>query len=821
VEVSVLQLTRIILGGVVITAVFLFTSGQKTTASVMENPNSTISDGNDLSDYYGFGKMEVIKLNRGINNLRIADFNGDGRDDIAVVNNPKARIELLLQKESFGPAQSEFVVDPEDEDINAIEPATRFEKETLAVSQKIHSLVCGDLNSDGLIDLAFYGEPKGLYVILQKARESQAEESKTISWRSRKKIAIDDGLTNPGSLVCADLNNDGMADLALAGRDVIYFVAQKEDKTLAEPEKYPAMAQTYAVRVADLNADNINDLVLITNDAEKPLHVRFGFPTGKLGPQMRFFIEKPHALRLYDLDGLGGDEVLAINAVGGRLSCYDFSPQKGDDQDWPILFYPLPSGEGATKRDLVVGDFDGDQLDDVVITDPAAAEIMLYRQTRGLGLAEPVRFGAFLDTVSASTADINGDGKGEIATLSIKETVIGISEFKGQRLTFPKPLEIIGDPVAMELSDVDGDGNIDCLYISTDANEVRSLRMVSYMPDAGSVDEQNIFTGWCQEDMDIELKKLKSNPDGMKLLDADQDGLLDVLVFVMYEQPMLIRQVEKGKFEVVDSPKSQSSLISKASMSSTAVADVDGKTGAELLLAQKNFTRSLIFNEGKSWNVIDQYNATSTENKISAVAAFDLDSDPKDKKPELLLLDNQKGQLQILKADENNTYPLLVQLDIGKWGAATHLKMLFAPLTGSDASSILLFDGAKFALITPPSKNETAYHFEPRFSYETKIKDGAYGNLIAGDINNDNRFDIIMTEFKQQHIEILALDPQYKPIPAMRFKVFERKSYRKQDGARGKFSIEPREMKLADVTGDKKSDLVTLIHDRIIIYPQD
>jgi hypothetical protein len=59
-----------------------------------------------------------------------------------------------------------------------------------------------------------------------------------------------------------------------------------------------------------------------------------------------------------------------------------------------------------------------------------------------------------------------------------------------------------------------------------------------------------------------------------------------------------------------------------------------------------------------------------------------------------------------------------------------------------------------------------------------------------------------------------------KPIPAMRFKIFEQKSYRDSKEL-AKISIEPRELKIADVTGDGKNDLVTVIHDRIIIYPQD
>ena len=160
------------------------------------------------------------------------------------------------------------------------------------------------------------------------------------------------------------------------------------------------------------------------------------------------------------------------------------------------------------------------------------------------------------------------------------------------------------------------------------------------------------------------------------------------------------------------------------------------------------------------------------------------------------------------------------ELDVGKWNDAAHLKVLFEPLAGNDVKSILLFDSEKFALITPPRGNNVPHYLEQQFSYETKIKDGVYGNLIAGDINSDGRPDIIMVEYNRNYIEILALDSELKPIPAMRFKVFEQKSFRNTE-RHGKSGVEPRELKIADVTGDDKNDLVTIIHDRIIIYPQD
>ncbi len=799
-----------------------------------------------LSEYYGFEEIEIIKLDWGIKDLGIDDFNGDGRNDIVIVNNGKSKIELLIQKEAVGPGETEVAVDPNDIDVNTITPPTRFEKHSIAVSQKMYSLVCGDLNSDGMKDLAFYGEPKGLYVMLQKSNGAETDKPKSLTWQTIKKFKIDDGLLTSDMLACADLNNDGADDLALGGRDGIYIVVQQESGSLAEPVKYPTSAQTLSLKAGDLNGDNINDLILITNDIEKPVHVRFGLETGQLGPQVQFFIQRPFAAHLHNLDGIAGEEILTVDGGSGRLICYKFAVVSQKDIDWPILFYPLASGEGDTKRDLAVGDFDGDGLVDVTISDPGAAELIFYKQMPGLGLAEPVRFPAFADITSLSAVDIDEDGKTELGVLSVKEKVIGLTKFEDDRLSFPQPVDLTGEPVAMELADVDNDGSVDCLYISTDSSNLRTLRTIYNLSasenrrtdslkgsgrksqiaekvgEPSPSDERLGETGPA-----LELKKLTSNPDGLKVLDVDQDGLQDVLIFVSYEPPILVRQTEKRKFEVVDSPKAQASLIKDASLRSIALANVDGQAGKELLVAQKNFARSLVFSDGRRWSVVDQYNAKSTENEISAVAAFDIYGEglvgPRkagtQSRPAILLLDGRKGQLQILKTGNDKTYRVEKELDVGKWNAAVHLKMLFAPLTGNEAKSLLLFDSGKFALIAGPSGSDAARHLEESFNYETKIKEGIYGNLTAGDINHDGRTDIIMIEGRRNHIEILALDAGLKPIPAMRFKIFEQKSYR--DKGRSKPSVEPRELKVADVTNDGKDDLVTVIHDRIIIYPQD
>src|SRR4030042_217741 len=332
------------------------------TGMILGNLNAQQADSDGISEYYGFEEIEIIKLDWGIHSLWVAYCNGDGRNDIALTNNRKARIELLIQKETVGPGENDVAIDPNDIDINAIIPPTRFEQQSIAVSQKLYNRVCGDLNSDGRKDLAYYGEPKALYVLLQKVDEAESGKPKSLIWPPRKKINIEDGLPPSNALACADLSTEGVDDLVLAGRDSIYLIVQTQDGSLAEPVKYPTSAQTLGIEIGDLNGDNVNDLILVTNDMEKPLHVRFGLKSGQLGPQLQFAIERPFALMLHNIDKADGDEVLAVASLSGRLICYKYAAESRKDADWPILYYPLESGQEDTKRDLALGDVDGDGL---------------------------------------------------------------------------------------------------------------------------------------------------------------------------------------------------------------------------------------------------------------------------------------------------------------------------------------------------------------------------------------------------------------------------------------------------------------------------
>jgi hypothetical protein len=101
--------------------------------------------------------------------------------------------------------------------------------------------------------------------------------------------------------------------------------------------------------------------------------------------------------------------------------------------------------------------------------------------------------------------------------------------------------------------------------------------------------------------------------------------------------------------------------------------------------------------------------------------------------------------------------------------------------------------------------------------YETPIKDGYLNDVVSGDLNNDGRKDLVFLETAKNHLDLVTFEPPHQLVPAGRWQVFEERTFR---GRRAELP-EPREALITDLTGDGKNDLAVLVHDRILVYPQE
>ncbi|MCU6550970.1 FG-GAP repeat domain-containing protein, partial [Klebsiella pneumoniae] len=85
------------------------------------------------------------------------------------------------------------------------------------------------------------------------------------------------------------------------------------------------------------------------------------------------------------------------------------------------------------------------------------------------------------------------------------------------------------------------------------------------------------------------------------------------------------------------------------------------------------------------------------------------------------------------------------------------------------------------------------------------------------DLNGDRRPDLVAIDPDRHVVEVLTATEAGEWRSRLHFQVFETDEH--YQGRKGQ-PQEPRETVVADVTGDGKNDLVLLVHDRVLIYPQ-
>jgi hypothetical protein len=308
-------------------------------------------------------------------------------------------------------------------------------------------------------------------------------------------------------------------------------------------------------------------------------------------------------------------------------------------------------------------------------------------------------------------------------------------------------------------------------------------------------------------------RTFKSNPAALLWHDVDHDGFSDLVVLVSYDKVKILRQVPGKDFEELDVAPPGGSVDQPWAT----LADVDGDGKQELLLAQKNFLRAVVLRkesdaaaDKSSWTfqVREQINGAGSNSRLLGAAAL---PDGTNNVPALFLLDAERKAITLCLRDTS-----------GVWQARRNIQLPFAEFTSLQPVALASTTANAIGLIGLNAAATLAlsgdvWEFNELDSYETPIKDGRLNDLVAGDLNNDGRKDLVFMETAKNHVDLVLLEPPGKLVPANRWQVFEERTFR----GRPSDNLEPREALVTDVTGDKKNDLVVVVHDRILVYPQE
>jgi len=322
----------------------------------------------------------------------VADFNGDGKTDLAITISEAAPTSAKSMTILLGNGDGTFRVAP-----------------AFAVTgQNINNAAVGDFNGDGKPDLAMVLPSLNEVQVLLGNGDGTFEPSAP--------IFIPNGAT---SVATGDFNGDGNADLVVApdyGTELT--VLSGDGKGAFTPTSVAPAFEIADVEVGDFNRDGISDLAVQSikgNVANSWVTILLGNRDGTFTPTQSLALENLSSyMAVGDFTGSGVPDLAGSAYVAG--SC----PSQG------TMSVLVGTGNGAFTQGpdlqagmcpgaVVVGDFNGDgKADLATLSYPSTITVFLGNGdgTFSAPLSFPENWN---NPVGLAVGDFNGDGLSDLA----------------------------------------------------------------------------------------------------------------------------------------------------------------------------------------------------------------------------------------------------------------------------------------------------------------------------------------------------------------------------------------------------------------------
>jgi uncharacterized protein (TIGR03437 family) len=274
-------------------------------------------------------------------------------------------------------------------------------------------IAAADFNGDGIADAAVVQQSAGNGTILFLPGTATGFGSPT-------PITVS-GL-NPAAMVSGDFSGDGNTDLAVVGQTngtapgTLAILKGNGNGTFQAPTTVPAGVTPTAMSAVDLNGDGKLDLVFSDSgpNGSGPgggIYVALNTGGGVFQAPVQVFSGIAPAFGIGDVNGDGKLDLVASSAAAGTgNTVLSWLAGNGNGTfQAPIVI----TTSGATDNAILVQDFNGDGIPDIVLAHQGANTTFLAGYGGGTFSAETSFLSTGQPTLLAA-ADFNGDGKPDL-----------------------------------------------------------------------------------------------------------------------------------------------------------------------------------------------------------------------------------------------------------------------------------------------------------------------------------------------------------------------------------------------------------------------
>jgi hypothetical protein len=344
------------------------------------------------------------------NSFAVGDFNGDGIPDLAVLNYDALTVLLGNGDGSFA--------------IAANSP--------IKLSEGATAIAAGDFNGDGIPDLAVTSEKwvnntqkNTVTILLGSASGTFTQAAGTPASVGR----------DPGSIVVADFNGDGIADLAVANGNsntVSILLGNGKGAFTAAPQSPVTVGNNpWFIATGDFNGDGIADLA-VANTGSNTISILLGSGKGTFTPAAPLAVGAT-AIAVGDFNEDGKADLAVVLPGNSQV---DILTGNGNGTFTAVTGSPITLSGYLSF--VTVGDFNGDGIADLAVTsqsNPGAVTFLLGNGNGSFTQAanSPVTTGGY-DSFAA-VGDFNGDGISDLAVVNQSSNTVSILQTAAQTAT--------------------------------------------------------------------------------------------------------------------------------------------------------------------------------------------------------------------------------------------------------------------------------------------------------------------------------------------------------------------------------------------------